>query len=87
VREERFECGGIASVALLTADVIAAVSRMVPIGKVVRARSIRPGEVAISAPALLGNCWRDESEYAGQNYARNNTEALHRVSPLLAAIA
>ena len=78
--EEWFERGRIASVALLTADVIAAVSRMVPIGKVVRARSIRPGEVAISTSALLGNCWCGESEYAGQNDARRKTEALHRAS-------
>jgi hypothetical protein len=52
--EEWFERRRIASVALPTTDVSAAMSRMVPIGKVVRAGSIRPGEMAVSASALLG---------------------------------
>lgn len=42
MREGWFERGGVTSVALLTADVVPAVSRTVPIGLVVGGRSIGP---------------------------------------------
>ena len=83
VCEERLERRRVAAVALLTAHVVSAVSRTIPVREMIGRGSVGPGEVAVCTPALLG-CRRRREKNREIRVRRQATPNRVIASPRLA---
>ena len=70
MREERFECRGVAAVAFLAADAVSAMSRVLPVGEMVRLGHFNLGKVTVGTSALLSPCGQRQGKHHPQTKDR-----------------